>query len=116
MTRQLFILTVFVGLTAVSCGQTKKEITTSDIKGRWNQNETTSYNTLVFSDRTVFVDNRVDTIFTLNYSLSQDTLITWSDEKQKRKSKIISITKDNLVLDGIGGWTKTIAYSKVKDK
>ena len=36
------------------------------IKGHWYLNKWTTYHTLIFSDSSVFVDNNVDTVFTLN--------------------------------------------------
>ena len=97
-----------------SCGQAKKRITTADLEGNWYLNKWTTYHTLIFSDKTVFVDNNVDTVFTLNYSLSNDTLITWTSPERKIKNKIISITKDNLTLDGIQDIKETRNYSRTK--
>ena len=99
-----------------SNGQTSNQITSDEIKGSWYRNKWTSYHTLIFSDKTVFVDNNVDTVFTLNYSFAHDTLITWTGQtNQKFKNKIISITKDNLVLDGIQEIVGTRIYSRTKD-
>jgi hypothetical protein len=79
-------------------------------------NSWTTYRTLIFNDQTIFVDNHVDTVFTLNYSLSQDTLVTWTGQStQKFKNKIISLTQDNLVLDGIQEITEIRTYKRIKD-
>ena len=78
------------------------QINSKDIKGQWFLNKWTVFNVLIFDDKTVFIDNHVDTVFTLNYSISSDSLITWSGEGgQKFKHKIISFNKDSMVLDGI---------------
>jgi hypothetical protein len=99
-----------------SCRQTSKQITSADLKGNWHLNKWTSYQILIISDQTVFVGNHVDTVFTLNYSLSHDTLITWTGQStQKFKNKIISLTKDNLVLDGIQEITETRTYKRTKE-
>ena len=94
----------------------KKEITVADLKGSWYLNKWTAYHTLIFSDNTVFVDNNIDTVSTLNYSLMQDTLITWTTSNRKFKNKIISYTKHNLILDGILENTGTCIYSRTKTK
>jgi hypothetical protein len=99
-----------------SCGQTQKQITSTDLKGSWYLNKWTTYHTLIFSDQTVFVDNNVDTVFTLNYSLSHDTLVTWIGQSTKKlKNKIISLTKDNLILDGIQEINEKRTYKRTKD-
>ena len=111
MKHTLFVIIFLFPLLAF--GQTKNKINPEDIKGHWRYNEGTCFNGLIFGDKTVFVDNRVDTVFTLNYSLSNDTLITWADNpNEKYKNKIISITKDSLVLEGIREISKTIVYKK----
>ena len=101
----------------VSNGNMNNQIISENIKGNWHHIEGTTYNSLNFSDKTVFVDNRVDTVFTLNYSISNDTLITWTNNlNDKYKNKIISITKDDLVLEGIRGISETRTYQRVQKK
>jgi len=71
-----------------------------NIIGKWHLNQWTSYHTLIFNDSTVFVDNHVDTVFFMEYTISNDNLILWtSDDKQRFTSKIIKLTNDSLVLD-----------------
>jgi len=87
----------------------------TNIQGRWYLNRWTMFHTLDFTDKTVFVDNHVDTVFTLNYSVSHDTLITWSGNSDKKyKNKIIYITRDTFVINGFAGSADTINYSRIK--
>ncbi len=96
-------------------GHTQKQIKLADLKGNWYLNKWTSYNGLIFNNETVFIDNSTDTVFTLNYSLSYDTLITWSGKSNKKYSnRIINLTKDNLVLEGIREVTEIRTYTRTK--
>lgn len=99
-----------------SCRLVPKQISSADLIGPWYLNKWTAYHTLIFSDTTVFVDNNVDTVFTLNYSLSNDTLITWSGQStQKFKNKIIRLTKEELVLGGTQDITETRTYKRTRE-
>lgn len=94
-----------------------QQITLDDLKGNWYQNKWTLYHTLEFSDKTVFVDNHIDSVFTVNYSVSNDTLISWDNESTvKYKANILAITKDTLVLKGFSGSADTLRYSRTKRK
>jgi len=114
MIRLSLILTFTILSTISSCGQAAKEVTSEALKGSWYLNKWTTSHTLIFSDKTVFVDNNIDTVFTLNYAISYDSLMTWAKPNQKIKNKIINITKDSLILDGIGELKETRCYSRTK--
>lgn len=93
----------------------RRSINSDAIKGKWYLNEWTMYHTLVFSDNTVFVDNHIDSVFTLNYSVSNDTLILGDyNSTIKYKNKIITITNDTLVIKSFGGDADTLGYSRIK--
>lgn len=93
-------------------GLTNTRTILDNIKGNWYIKNWTSYRDLIFSDKTVFVGYSGDTVFTLNYSLSHDTLLTWADRpNEKYRNKIITLTKDNLVLEGIREVAETRTYT-----
>lgn len=112
--RHFYLIVFFVlALSACTQKQTAKKVTLQSIQGRWYLNKWTSANTLDFSDTTVFVGNSVDTVFTLNYKLSNDTLITWDDASHhKFKSKIVEVTHDNLVLETFYDINEKRVYSR----
>jgi len=114
--KELFSLIIILSATIFcSCKFKEKKDVLAEIKGTWYLNKWTSYHTLIFGDSTVFVDNNVDTVFTLNYFIANDSLITWSGQSNKKNStRIISINKDTLVLDGIEGVTNKLDYSRIK--
>ncbi|HEX6180290.1 MAG TPA: hypothetical protein VFZ47_03545 [Chitinophagaceae bacterium] len=90
-------------------------IDTNNIKGNWYLNKWTMYHTLSFSGTTVFVDNHIDSVFTLNYAFSKDTLISkHSYLPVIYKNKIIALTKDTLVIEGFGEENNVLMYSRTK--
>jgi hypothetical protein len=92
-----------------------KKITTEDIKGNWYLNKWTMYHTLKFDEKTLFVDNHIDSVFYSNYSLYNDTLLLQDNySKIKYKNKIIAITRDTLVIRSFGNGTDTLGYSRTK--
>ena len=93
----LFLLPV---LAISSCRPKPLKVTKEDLKGGWHLNIWTSANNLIIDDTCIFVDNDVDTVFTLQYLLSHDTLTTWSSPQYKFSNRIILISKDSLILDG----------------
>jgi hypothetical protein len=98
-------------------GHPYRQISNDDIKGIWYLNKWTSYRILVFDANTVFVDNHVDTVFTLRYDISHDTLFTWTGyATEKYKNRIISISKDSLVLDGMHASAGIHRYSRSREK
>jgi hypothetical protein len=95
--------------------RTIRKITKDDIKGNWYLNKWTMYHTLSFADKTVFVDNNIDSVFTLNYSLSNDTLILYDNNSIiKYKEKIITLTKDTLIIKNIENKQNILGYSRTK--
>ena len=93
-----------------------KSITTDDIKGNWYLNKWTMYHTLFFADTTVFVDNHIDSIFTLRYTLSNDILILHDNSTVEYKEKIIALTQDTLVIKSLGNNQDILGYSRTKRK
>ena len=88
----------------------------TNIKGNWYLNKWAPYHTLKFTDSTVFVDNNIDTVFTLNYSINDDTIATWANTTiPKLKNKIILLSADSLVLDGIRDNNVLMKYSRRKE-
>ena len=95
--------------------RTAQQIAIDDIKGKWYLNKWTMYHTLSFADTTVFVDNHIDSVFYSNYSLHYDTLILQDNERTIRyKNKIISISKDTLIIRSFGSGADTLGYSRTK--
>ncbi len=94
--------------------QTPSPINPTDIKGTWYLNKWTLYHTLIIGDHSIEADNHIDTLFRFNYEISNDTLISWGGEpRQMYKNKIISVTKETLVLDGIQSVVGIRTYSRV---
>jgi hypothetical protein len=97
----------------VSCDKKKNENLSTGIKGTWYLNKWTVYRTLRFTDSTVFVDNHVDTVFTLNYAIKDQTLTTSSDFiDQSFSNKIVKLTKDTLILDGFIDVKEQLVYAR----
>lgn len=92
-----------------------RQITKDDIKGEWYLNKWTMYHTLSFADTTVFVDNHIDSVFTLNYSFANDTLILHdNNSKVTYKEKIITLTQDTLIIKSFGKHRDILGYSRTK--
>jgi len=88
-------------------------ITPKEIKGSWAASDVVMFTSLDVSDSTILVGNRADTIFTVRYSISHDTLITYAPfTNQQFKNRIVLLTKDTLVLDGIMDVKETRHYSR----
>ena len=99
---------------SISCNSIRSTINPSQIKGDWYLNKWASYHTLKFYNSTVFVDNNIDTVFTLNYSITNDTLLLWSKNPNKKKViKLIKLTKDILVIEGIEGVPDKRSYTRI---
>ncbi|MGC4023456.1 MAG: hypothetical protein QM734_16660 [Cyclobacteriaceae bacterium] len=100
-------------LILVSCEKREQKINPEDFKGDWQFSPALSFTSLDVSDSTIFVGNRVDTVFTVRYTISNDTLITYAPfTNQQFKNKIILLTKDTLVLDGIMNVKEQRHYSR----
>jgi hypothetical protein len=100
-----------------SCQTRQQKINPADIKGKWHLDQWTTFLRLEIGDSSIFVDNSVDTIFTVKYSISDDTLITYTPITNRQfKNKIILLTEDTLVLDGIMDVKETRHYSKLPRK
>jgi hypothetical protein len=111
----ILIALAFFLLLNTSCKHHVSAYSKKDIEGSWYLNKWKPYNSLVFSDSTVFVGNSTDTVFTLNYTLSHDSLITWSAEsKGKYAHKILTLDKDELQLEGIHTNAEVLKYSRTK--
>lgn len=95
--------------------RTARQITIDDIKGKWYPNKWTMYHTLDFSDKTVFVDNHIDSVFTLNYSLFSDTLILHDNKSNVTyNEKIITLTQDTLIIKSFAKQRDITGYSRTK--
>lgn len=106
-------LVIFV--LATSCSRIENKISPDDIKGTWYLNKWTTYHTLTFDDSTVLADNNIDTIFTFDYSVLNNSLILTTLYGDKIfVNKIITLTKDTLVLDGVRGTKEMRSYSRIK--
>jgi hypothetical protein len=91
----------------------QKSITKNELLGTWYLNKWAPYHTLVFANSTVFVDNNIDTVFTLNYLISNDSIITWLDPGAKFGNRIIEVNNENLVLEGMHDHTGKLKYSRI---
>ncbi len=121
----LFVSSLFL---FIACGQLNnrnankaarsvevRQINPGQIKGTWYLNKWTMYHTLIFSDSTLFADNHIDSVFTLNYSTAGDTLILrGSDSKIAYAQKIIAFSNDTLIIKSFDGSGDTLWYSKTK--
>jgi hypothetical protein len=92
-----------------------RRISTDDIKGEWYLNKWTMYHTLSFTDTSVFVDNHIDSVFTLNFYLSNDTLILKDNNSRVTyREKIIKLTQDTLVIRSFRKNQNILGYSRTK--
>lgn len=91
-----------------------KQITSGDIKGNWYLNKWTMYHTLAFSDTTVFLDNHIDSVFSLHYAFFNDSLILWDTNAIRYAEKVIAITNDTLVVKNFNDDGDTLRYSRLK--
>jgi hypothetical protein len=110
----LFCLTI---LSLTSCEpKRQKYYSGTDILGTWYLNEWTSYHTLRFTDSTVFIDNHIDTIFLLNYSVDMDTLrMSPLYDNRQFANYIIKLTKDTVLLKGLIDTKEKRTYVRNKD-
>jgi|GEM_PF-5478003 len=113
-----------LALLIISCNHTSnnlyqaqitQKVSSATLQGKWYLNKWAPYHTLMIGDSTIFVDNNVDTVFTLSYSLVADTLITRLPQTGKVcKHKILDITNEHLTLTGIGDLDESRTYSRTK--
>jgi hypothetical protein len=114
LNKDINLVTKYWGIQAKYFCETRP-ISSDDIKGEWYLNKWTMYHSLEFRDKTLFVDNHIDSVFYSNYSLQNDTLILRdNDSTIKYKNKIIAITKDTLVIKSFGSGTDTLGYSRTR--
>jgi hypothetical protein len=108
----LILLTlVFV----TSCAKTESKLLAIDINGSWYLNRWATYHTLTFHDSTVYVDNDIDTVFTLNYLIDDNLLLTTTQNENKVMiDTILMLTSDSLVLSGIRDVKEKRIYSRTK--
>jgi hypothetical protein len=101
-----FLFLVAIGAATCALGSCEpkgqKIFVKENILGTWYLNEWTLYHTLTFIDSTVYIDNHVDTLYTMKYAVEKDTLRTAPlDDHRHFANRIIKLTKDTLVLDGL---------------
>jgi hypothetical protein len=106
------LLTLFV---LTCCNKTEKNLLATDIRGPWYLNKWTTYHTLIFDDSAVHVDNNIDTVFTLNYFIDDNLLLTTTQNENKTMvDTILMLTSDSLVLSGIRDVKEKRIYSRTK--
>lgn len=116
---QKFLILLVLSFLILSCKAGKKidekthEIHKKDLIGTWTLNQWTLYHTIVIDENEIYVDNHIDSVFSLKYKLDKDKLIFLNkeDSMKARKAQIIKLTKDSLVMKGFLE-TKIIKYSK----
>jgi len=108
----IFVLLIPFVLTYYNKNETP--LLATDIRGPWYLNKWTSYNTLIFSDSTVFVDNSTDTVFTLKYFIDDNLLLTTNQLGQQATDTITWLTSDSLVLSGIRDIQERRSYTRTK--
>ena len=92
-------------------------ISAEKLAGKWYLNKWTYYHTLVFDKDRIFVDNHIDSVFYLNYKLSKDTLITWTENPKKVcKNRLLKVTNDTLIFKEFLDAKHKIGYSKTERK
>ena len=111
--KNLFL--AFIILVLISCKPLSNIDTKHNLQGKWYLNKWLPYNFLNFSDSTVFVENSIDTVFTLNYSISNDILITWLGSSKKYRHQIIKLTDCELILDGIHDQEGKLIYTRTNE-
>ena len=111
---------IFLLIILQSCKKSNNknlQINAENLKGKWYLNKWTYYHTLDFDGDSIYVDNHIDSTFYLNYRLSKDTLITWSQNSTKlNKDRILKISKDTLVLNHFLNNKEEFNYSKTETK
>ena len=87
------------------------------VEGTWYLNQWTEFHTLTFDGYDLIADNNIDTIYRFQYQIAPDTLVLkdgW--ENIRHKNRIIKLTKDTLILDGIGQLIGRRTYTRTKIK
>ncbi len=114
LNKELNLITKYWGIPAEKLCKSR-QMNPDNIRGTWYLNKWTMYHTLVFNDKTVFIDNHIDSVFTINYSLANDTLILRdNDSTITYKNELIALTKDTLIIKSFGGNSDTLRYSRTK--
>lgn len=100
-----------------SCGKTESKLLAVDINETWYLNKWTTYHTLTFDDSSVRADNNVDTVFTLNYFIDDNLLLTTpQNENRTTGDTILMLTSDSLVLSGIRDVKEKRIYTRTKKR
>ncbi len=122
-----FLLIIF-GILLISCENSipedmkleaekieSEKVSIEKLTGKWYLNKWTYYHTLDIKGDNIDVDNHVDSVFFLNYRLSHDTLITWSENSKKfTKNKILKVSKDTLIFESFLNTKGEVHYSKTE--
>ncbi|GHT17498.1 hypothetical protein FACS189429_1710 [Bacteroidia bacterium] len=100
---------MFFLLLLYSCS-TIKQIDNNTIFGRWcATDEYSDYPHLTFNhiehDKYMIFDCKIDTIFGYKYSFQKNYLLIKPSNKSNSKIRIIKLTKDSLILDGLLEYT-----------
>lgn len=68
-----------------------------------------------FEKKSIFVDNHIDSVFVLNFRLSNDTIISWCNDPNKLwKNKILKISKDTLIFEEFLNNKHEDIYTRIK--
>lgn len=117
MKNKIILITISSIFIGCNYNLKRKEINDykKNIKGKWYLNQWTYYHTLEIENNQIFVDNHIDSVFYLNYKLSNDTLITWTENSNKyNKVKIIELAKDTLIIENFLNNKNILNYSKIE--
>ena len=116
-----FVLTF--GLFGQGHGKKGKTIYRSEIEkeqaveGTWYLNQWAEFHTLTFDGYGLIAENNIDTVYRFQYQIAPDTLILRDgSENIRHKNRIIKLTKDTLILDGIGQLIERRTYTRTKIK
>lgn len=119
----LFDFVLTFGLFGQGHGKNGKTIYRSEIEkeqvveGTWYFNQWTDFHTLTFDGYDLIADNHIDTVYRFQYQIAPDTLVLRDGlENIRHKNRIIKLTKDTLILDGIGQLIGRRTYTRTKMK
>jgi hypothetical protein len=95
---------LIIGAVCFSCFNAKKNTSVEDDKriiGRWcSLSNTADYPHLTFkNDGLVIFDCKIDTFFSLKYSIANQFLQLTSTDKSIAKNKILKFTRDSLIFE-----------------
>jgi hypothetical protein len=107
---------VFLLLFLCSCGTSKNGGKKDKVLGRWCAFSTQAdYPHLSFrQDGYVLFDCKIDTFFSLKYSLSNNKLLLMPTNNPISQSRILKLTQDSLILETLLGHKELQVYYRCK--